>query len=184
MLARTGQTRRGAIGILAAVAVALTAAPAAKAALSSGDHVSFGGFGPVRVGMSVAQAQAASGTTLTTEVTSPNAGCGYVKPSGGPAGISFMTTYGVIARVDVGTQSVSTPEGVRIGDSERQVYRTYGRRVRRSRHVYVRGGHYLKILPGRASERGRRIVFETNGHRVTGIRAGRLPEAYLVEGCS
>ncbi len=114
-----------------------------------------------------------------------NAGCAYVMPSEGPSGISFITTNGIIARTDVVTRRVSTPEGIRIGDSERRVYRIYGRRrVRRSRHVYVRGGHYLKILPARTSEGGRRIVFETDGRRVTSIRAGRLPEAYLVEGCA
>ena len=95
-----------------------------------------------------------------------------------------MTTNGVIARTDVTTRRVSTPEGVHVGNSERHVYRVYGRRVRRSRHRYVLRGHYLTILPGRASERGRRIVFETNGRSVTSIRAGRLPEAYYIEGCA
>ena len=134
--------------------------------------------------MTVAQAQAASGTALAAELASPNGVCGYVKPVGGPSGVSFMTTNGVIARTDVRTRRVSTAEGVRVGHSERRVYRVYGRRVRRSRHVYVPKGHYLKIIPARASERGRRIVFETNGRRVTSIRAGRLPEAYYIEGCS
>lgn len=170
--------------MIVAVAAMLGAAHGAEAALSVSQHVSFGGFGPVQVGMSVAQAQVASGTTLSPESASPNGGCGYVKPAGGPSGVSFMTTNGVIARTDVTTRRVVTPEGVHVGSSERRVYRVYGRRVRRSRHRYVLRGHYLTILPRRTSEHGRRIVLETNGHRVTSIRAGRLPEAYYIEGCA
>lgn len=177
------RSRRATVALIVAVGAMVTA-PSVQAALSFNDRVSFGGFGAVKVGMTVAQAQGASGTALMPEIASPNGGCGYVKPVGGPSGVSFMTTNGVIARTDVTTRRVSTPEGVHIGDTEGRVYRTYGRRVRRSRHAYVRGGHYLKIIPARASERGRRIVFETNGRRVTSIRAGRLPEVYFIEGCS
>lgn len=134
------------------------------------------GAGPVRVGMTVAEAQQALGSELTA--MSAAAPCYYVKPQRGPSGIAFMVTDGRIARVDVANQTVATEAGARIGDSEAQIRKLYPR-AEVSPHKYVKG-HYLTAMPAGDY----RIVFETDGEKVTRYRAGRTPEVRWVEGCS
>ena len=43
---------------------------------------------------------------------------------------------------------------------------------------------YLTYVPKDKSDRNYRVVFETDGKRVLGFRAGKLPEVEFVEGCS
>ena len=47
-------------------------------------------------------------------------------------------------------------------------------------HKYVAGGHYLTVT---GSDPANRIVFETDGSKVTTFRSGRTPEVENVEGC-
>jgi hypothetical protein len=89
-----------------------------------------------------------------------------------------MVVDGRIARVDVENQSIATGAGARIGDSEARIKRLYPQ-VEVTPHKYVRG-HYLTAMP--AGEY--RIIFETDGVRVTRYRAGRMPEVKWIEGCS
>ena len=130
------------------------------------------------------QAEQAAQTSFFRPFASLGGECDYIQPRVGPSRVLFMTTSGVIARVDVSRRNVATRAGIRVGDSERRVYRAYGSKIRLSRHVYVRGGHYLTVVPRSPSEFGKRIIFETNGRYVTEIRAGRLPEVRYIEGCA
>jgi hypothetical protein len=140
-------------------------------------RVSERGVGPVRVGMSVNEAEAALGAPLLRPRSL--ADCAYVRPSQGPAGLSFMVVQGRIARIDVDSATVATTAGARVGDSEARVRALYGERLIVSPHKYVEG-HYLTVTP---RDTGHRVVFETDGQRVTRYRAGRLPEVKWVERC-
>jgi len=53
-----------------------------------------------------------------------------------------------------------------------------------SRHEYNPNGAYLEYVPSDRVEAGRRVIFETDGQRVTYIRAGKLPAVRYVEGCA
>jgi hypothetical protein len=50
-------------------------------------------------------------------------------------------------------------------------------------HKYVSGAHYLTLVPTTPADTLRRIVFETDGRRVTRYRTGLLPYVANVEGC-
>ena len=74
------------------------------------------GIGPVRVGMTVAEAAAA----LSSETTQADTqACAYVGLLGLPPGVSLMTERGRVVRVDVDDSSrVATARGARVGWTE------------------------------------------------------------------
>ncbi len=143
--------------------------------------ITAGGLGPVRAGMTVAQARAALGGELTVTGSAP--ACGYAASRHLPAGVNFMITDGKIARVQVLRGSVATAAGARIGDSEQRVRELYAGHVASSPHKYT-NGHYLTVTPESTADSSMRIVFETDGSRVTVYRSGMLPQVEWVEGCS
>lgn len=140
------------------------------------------GFGPVRVGMTPPEAGRALGVELKLlgPGTEP---CHYVQATERP-GVAFMVIDGRIARVDVRpASSIRTVEGAAIGDSEGRIHSLYPGRVEVQPHKYV-DGHYLIVRPAAASDSTYRIIFDTDGKKVTGFKAGRMPEVRWVEGCS
>ena len=148
----------------------------------AGFRITTKGFGPVRVGMTTAEASAALGVRLVLH--EPNEDCRYATPSGGFTGVSFMVISGLVARVDVSSGTYTTPSGAKVGSTEAQVKAIYPGRIKVSQHQYDENGHYLTYMPKDAADRNYRIVFETDGRRVTSIRAGRIPEVEYIEGCS
>ncbi|MDF5734097.1 MAG: hypothetical protein PUP92_40545 [Rhizonema sp. PD38] len=156
----------------------------AQAALTNQSKVVINGIDTVRVGMTVAQASKASGTRLVP-TSQPNNSCYYVKPQTGLRNLNFMVTNGRIARVDVQKDSaITTLKGARIGDTESKIKSLYPGQIKVTPHKYVNGGHYLTLVPKNGTNTNDRIVFETDGKRVTAFRAGKLPEVEYVEGCS
>lgn len=140
------------------------------------------GFGPVRAGMTLAEAEQALGAPLAPlgSLTEP---CHYVAVDGHP-GLTFMVIDGRIARLDVRQQGTArTAEGAGIGDAEERIYALYPGRVEVQPHKYV-DGHYLIVTPEAPADSTYRMIFETDGKRVTSYRTGRLPEVGWVEGCS
>lgn len=140
-------------------------------------RVSERGVGPVHVGMTLNEAEAALGAPFRRPRSL--ADCAYVRPPQEPSGLSFMVVQGRIARIDVDSATVGTTAGAQVGDSEARVRELYGNRLIVSPHKYVEG-HYLTVTP---RDTVYRIVFETDGQRVTRYRAGRLPEVEWVERC-
>jgi hypothetical protein len=97
--------------------------------------------------------------------------------------IAFMVIEGGGAGGDVRAGStVKTEAGAGVGDSEARIRSLYpGLEV--EPHKYVEG-HYLIVRPPAAVDSNYRIIFETDGKRVTSYRAGRMPEVRWIEGCS
>lgn len=146
------------------------------------------GAGPVRVGMTVDEARAALGGDFVVGGQGGGAepqGCEYAWSAAAPAGLAFMVEGGRVVRVDVGDSSaVATRMGARVGDTEEQVRALYGGRVQIQPHRYVEGGRYLVVLPVEPRDGRLRMVFETDGERVTRYRAGTTPQVEWVEGCA
>lgn len=140
------------------------------------------GIGPVRTGMTVAEANAALAGGL--DRTSGLGACGYVRPQGGPAGVRLMVENGRIVRAEVGDGArVVTALGARPGEPESRVLEMYpGARVRPRK--YVAAGHDVIVVPGAPADTTHRIVFETDGAQVTSMRGGEYPAVEYVEGCS
>ena len=141
------------------------------------------GLGPVRVGMTVEAAARALGQPLEP-VTAPTESCTFYAPASGFDGLSFLVAGGTVARADVTSGTTATAEGMAIGQTEAEAQRRYGGRLRLSLHDFQLGGHYLTLVPIDPDDAGFRLVAETDGTKVTSMRAGRLPEVELTEGCS
>lgn len=156
----------------------------AQTKLTDQSKVVISGIGPIQVGMTVAQASKAAGMQLVSEGSYPSGGsCFYIKPKGGPNNVAFMVIQNRIARVDVLGSSITTLSGARIGDTESRIKSLYPGQIEVTPHKYT-NGHYLTFMPKDQEDRNYRVVFETDGQRVTGFRAGKLPEVEYVEGCS
>jgi len=141
------------------------------------------GYGPLRIGMTVADAAHALGSPAPSTVGLDTA-CAYVHFGAAPPGMRIMITGGTVARIEVDSSAVPTGLGVRVGDSEARVKELYGARVSVEPHKYLPNGHYLVVAPVPPTDSNFRLIFETDGSRVTSYRAGRLPQVQWVEGCA
>lgn len=140
------------------------------------------GIGPVRAGMSLAAAGRALGESLAARYADFER-CDFVVPRTAPHGVSLMVIADTVVRVDVEEGAVTTAEGVGIGAPEAWVLDVYRGRVRVEPHPYAGPeGHYLIVdVPG---DTRHRMIFETDGQRVTSFRAGLRDAADLIEGCA
>jgi hypothetical protein len=145
-------------------------------------RVSMNGYGLFRIGMSERQAAQASGHQLVRLYPgNEQRGCFYVSAPQLPEGVSLMFRAGHLARVDIFEPEVATISGAKIGTSERQLDRMYGRRLDQKPHKYDWPvGHYFTLL---SSDRSLGIRFETDGTHVTGYYAGTAAAIELAEGC-
>lgn len=161
------------------------AAPATPSTSSSGDRkvgdwdVTPAGIGPLRAGMTLAESKTVTHDNLA--VPAKTSECDYVRPKSGPKGIAIMFEKGVLSRVDVTVGTVKTVDGAGIGDSEDRIKSLYPGQVKVTPHKYT-DGHYLVVTPAGGGEN--RIVFETDGKKVTRFRSGREPAVEYVEGCA
>jgi hypothetical protein len=133
------------------------------------------GIGSIRTGMSVDEAQVILHNDLVVPANLSE--CAFLKTKNGPRGVSFMVEQRHISRVDVTSGSTATSAGARIGDTEEKIKSLY-RGVAVTPHKYNAGGHYLTY-----SGEGGKIVFETDGSKVTKYRSGNTPSVDNVEGC-
>ncbi len=106
--------------------------------------------------------------------------CDYVRPKSSPKHVAFMVEKGEISRVEIGQGSdIATLAGAKIGDSEARIKSLYsGIATKPAKYT---SGHSLVVTPDDGSSN--RIVFETDGKKVTRYRSGRLPAIEYVEGC-
>jgi hypothetical protein len=153
--------------------------PPVAAPTAAGEwDVTFAGIGALRAGMSVDEASAALHNNLI--VPSEMGDCTYGKLKNAPEGIALMFEKAVFSRVDVRSGTVKTVEGAGIGDTEAKIDSLYDGQVKTTPAKYD-NGHTLIVTPKDGSNN--RIVFETDGKKVTRFRSGREPAVEYVEGC-
>lgn len=167
----------------------------AQTKLASQVKVTINGIGAVKAGMNLPEAAAAANTRLYVSYAGSDS-CYYLQGEGEFKGISFMVTKDeaksrqkyitsdVIARVDIDDPRVTTVSGAKIGDTEVRIKSLYPGQIKVTPHEYVKNGHYLTLIPKDKADQNYRVVFETDGQRVTRYRSGKLPEVEFVEGCS
>ena len=145
------------------------------------------GFGPLRVGMTAAEAEAALGhfrlIPFNPGAPADSMACGYGESDRLPAGVKVMMEGARVVRLDVGSGDVATAEGARIGDTEARVQQLYPGRVTVGPHKYT-DGHYLTVRSAEASDTTHLIVFETDGQAVLRFRGGQKPQVEYVESCA
>ena len=141
------------------------------------------GYGPVKIGMTEAQASRALGKIVAPgDPKDENFfSCHDAFIKGETNVPSFMVEEGgIITRVDVYDGPTCTDKGIRIGSTEKEVYKKYGKKVKSRPHFYLRdSGKYL-IVP---TSKNHEILFETDRGKVINFRVGKLPSVEYVEGC-
>lgn len=139
-------------------------------------------FGKIRTGITLAQLNAELGEQMVPayEISTT---CDHVDPASLPDGIIIMIENDTVARFDIENPAIRTREGAGVGDLEAAVVSLYGRSITVSPHAYTGpDGHYLTVAP--PGDTLHRIIFETDGHKVLHIRAGRRPAVDYIEGCA
>ncbi len=146
------------------------------------------GWGPLGIGMTRAEVVAAAGEDANPgAVGGPDpASCDEFRPRDAPEGVLVMIEDGVLTRISVsGNPDISTPEGLRVGDSAAAVLAAYGTRARVDPHKYVAlPARYITVWSrGPADPAPRGIRFEIGSdERVAHLRGGG-PSIEYVEGC-
>jgi hypothetical protein len=160
--------------------------------LSEGSRLRLDGIGPVKIGMTPAEATEALGREVAVDENEVlHDTCGYAKASGGPDNLGFMVlrhdanSEWRIHRVDVYEGSpIATAEGIRIGSTEDEVKKAYGAGVKVEEHPYQGPeGHYL-IVNADGEGTGFQFIFETDGAKVTRFRSGNDEAVSFIEGCA
>ena len=157
----------------------------AAPALTEESRLGTNGIGPVHAGMSIGEAESASGRRFIVQKNPLGGNCTYAT-AGGLDGVSFMLIKGIIERVDIRNRRMLTLRGAKIGDSEKRINSLYPDQIKTTSHPYQSrsGGHYLTFFPQDKEDQDYRLIFETSNGKVNAFRAGRLPAVDYIEGCS
>lgn len=152
------------------------------------------GWGPLRIGMSRAEVEAAVGPPDAEGGWIEPEECDEFRPARAPEGLYVMILEGRLARISVRGAGVATERGIAPGAPADAVRRAYGERLLASPHEYLApDGEYLTIwADGRRvapdayveDEEARGLRFEMGlDRRVEVIHAGG-PSIQYVEGCA
>lgn len=171
--------------IVAICACAGTAAAAADQVLT------FTGLQPVKIGMSVPDAETALGYKLkpldTSDRVSTEACWLTERADGTQPALTYMVRNGKITRIDVWEEegrpsAVRSREGIRIGSTESAVMEAHGKALEVSAHPHLgEEGRYLVL---RASDKRRGLLFEIVHGKVVNLRSGELESIQLTETCA
>ncbi|WP_222926898.1 hypothetical protein [Sphingomonas gilva] len=162
-------------------------APATETALTAD------GWGPLRIGMSRAEIEAAlGGDADPAAVGGPDPeACDQFRPARAPQGMLVMVEDGKLARISlVRDADIATDRGISLGDDAARVRAAYGDAIGATPHAYLHpeGGYLTVWARGGGGEdvrdpAARGIRYEIGeDDRVTAIHAGG-PAIQHVEGC-
>lgn len=179
----------------ALAAAALAVAGTAAAAPPKLDDARLGpdGLGPVRIGMTLDQARAATSSKL--RVTRRSGTCAVLELVGRYDGVYFLMTDDVIRTATISsTTSVNftniTTKGLRLVASDKRVRQLYGKPFFTAPDAGTKGRALLyRPKPAKAPERRYAFSVAPLGHGIIGqyvneMTVGELPEVRFSEACS
>ncbi|MBE9028252.1 hypothetical protein IQ266_00595 [filamentous cyanobacterium LEGE 11480] len=193
------RANRYAVIAVTPLALQLLATVPADAQLSNRSRLALDGIGAVRVGMTIAEAERATGLKFFEPSRfRASEGCYYIQPRTQSPNISFMVFSGSssktmnrssdrIVRVDIDRGSpITTLSGIAIGATEAQVKRRYPGKIKASLHPYTgsNGGKYLTYKPSHLADQRYSLIFETLNGKVVRYRSGFADAVAQIEGCA
>ena len=162
--------------------------PAAGVAgeLDASDGLSLTGFGPITVGMTVAEAEEAAGVgfgPVPGAAPAPEgAPCTELAVPGEQPLVRATVVDGVVSRIDVTDGStVRTLSGIGIGATGQEVRDTYGERIVEEPDPAGGAGTQLRYVPDQPTHS---LVFQLGGGVVTAFRSGFTEQVSAAGGCS
>ena len=165
-------------------------APVAEPAAPAANVLSAQGFGPLRIGMTTAEVEAALGPDAN-----PNSvggadpeSCDQFRPERAPENMLVMTQQGVLTSIWLmRTSDIPTDRGFKIGDSAAAIKQAYGASALVELHKYETApAEYITVWSSsdHTSPAARGIKYEIGmDGNVKGIAAGG-PSISYVEGCA
>lgn len=171
-----------------------TAAPSVPADAASATVLTPLGYGPLRIGMTQAEVDAAVGPPPANAAEAEPSECRYYHPPRAPVGVLVMVENGTLTRLTATKDAtVKTQDGVGVGDDGEQLKARYGASATVTPHKYQGApSAYVTLWPGKPQLRGayvtdptaRGLVYEIGQDgKVAFIHAGG-PSIQNVEGCS
>ncbi len=141
------------------------------------------GFGPLQIGMTLQEAEAATGTKFVTnaEASGDPSACETAEIPGWP-GVSLMLEDFRITVIYI-EKPLRTVDGVHIGMSERALSRLFGKRAVFGPRPYFGGEPRAHNIAVKADS-NREFLFQTHDGVVETISVGDLPSVEYWEGCA
>jgi hypothetical protein len=144
-------------------------------------RLSAAGYGPVRPGMTVKQAQSLFGSKLITSSEGPPGSvCKFMTVAQGHAGVSLMVQNGKITHIEANTPGVLSQSGAGVGDSTSRLKSLYGKQLEIEVDKYDEKGFYYFLWN---TNRSGGMKFEIANDKVATIYAGSKT-IRLAEGCN
>lgn len=173
-----------------APAPAPEAQPATETPAPAGNVLTAQGFGPLRIGMTTAEIEAALGPDAN-----PNAvggadpqSCDQFRPNRAPEGLLVMTEQGVLTSVSLTRAATTeTDRGFNIGDPASAVKAAYGAAAEVTPHKYEAApAEYITVwtTSDHTSAAARGIKYEIGQDGNVKSIAGGGPSIAYVEGCA
>ena len=153
------------------------------------------GWGPLRIGMTLAEITAALGPDADPGSVggADPAACDQFRPQRAPEGMLLMIEEGRLSRISlIRNSTLKTDRGFGLGDSAAAIKAAYGASATASPHKYESApSEYVAVWSGAAPDpsgptpdTARGIVYEIGGDgKVQAVHAGG-PSIQYVEGCS
>jgi hypothetical protein len=156
--------------------------PADDGTLDNNDVLRVDGLGPLRIGMTVEEVEAATGLEARIGADFTPA-CRYMELIGGPPDVFYMVSHRVLVRIDIGGPKILTDTGLGVGDDESAVADVYGPDLTTEPHPYLgeRGSYLIADVD---PNDGLLMIFETDRGKVTQFRSGYDEQARYIEGCA
>lgn len=148
------------------------------------------GFGPLRIGMTLAEVEAALGVDANPgAVGGPDpAACDIFHPARAPEGLQVMIENGVLTNVRlIRSSTVDTDRGLGIGDTATRVKSVYGSSAEVVPHKYVDApAEYITAwaTSDHTGPAARGVKYEIGQDGNVQSIAGGGPSIQYVEGCS
>jgi hypothetical protein len=159
------------------------------APVSAADKLTAEGFGPLRIGMTRAEVEAALGPDANPEaVGGPDpASCDMFRPERAPEGLLVMVENGVLTSVWLSRNTaVETDRALNVGDPAAEVKRVYGAAAEVTPHKYVEApAEYITVwsTSDHQSPAARGLKYEVGRDGRVQTIAGGGPSIQYVEGC-
>lgn len=167
-----------------AVVLCLGCAPA-----SAADQVlTPDGLGPVKVGMTIYQAEKALGAKLRPrDTTFGTDACWHTARSDNTEPVSYKVWHRTIVSIQTsgdGTISpIATEKGIRVGDSDAKVKAAYGRSLKVRADSQVNEESEASVMTMLKEDEKEGLVFLTRDGKVVEIRAGLSAPIQAIDDC-
>ncbi len=148
-------------------------------ALTVDDALTTAGLGEVRLGMTVGEAEVASGRLMDVAPGVEESPC-YEVTARDLAGVRFVVIDGRIRVIDVRDAAFATSSGARIGMTADEIRALFGERID---ETPIDGTSALTFVPSDTTDPAR-VVFFTDGTAVTRMLSGTVPNVLSLDACA